>query len=341
MENAVPLASVAEVAEAIARIQQVADLEQLRVQWLGKKGQITQAMQGLAGLEPEQRRARGAELNQQKNAIQELLEQRRTQLESQLLQQRLASESVDVTLPGRETERGGLHPVRQTLNWIEGYFSRLGFDVADGPELEDDFHNFTALNIPEDHPARAMHDTFYLQDGRVLRTHTSPVQIRYLEQHQPPLRMIATGRVYRRDSDITHTPMFHQVEGLYLDEGASFADLRGLLADFLQEFFGSSGLPVRFRPSYFPFTEPSAEVDIGCVICNGAGCRVCKDTGWLEVLGCGMVHPAVLEMAKVDQERLTGFAFGLGVERLSMLRYGINDLRLFFENDLRFLRQFA
>ncbi len=341
MENAAPLASVAEVAEAIARVDTIVDLEQLRVQWLGKKGHLTRAMQGLAGLDPEQRRARGAELNQQKNAIQDLLEQRRAEIDQQVLERRLASESIDVTLPGRNAVQGALHPVRQTLDWIEDYFARLGFDVADGPELEDDFHNFTALNIPEDHPARAMHDTFYLEDGRVLRTHTSPVQVRYLAEHQAPLRMIATGRVYRRDSDLTHTPMFHQVEGLYLDEGASFADLRGLLADFLQEFFGSSSLPVRFRPSYFPFTEPSAEVDVGCVICNGEGCRVCKNTGWLEVLGCGMVHPAVLEMAKVDQERFTGFAFGLGVERLTMLRYGIHDLRLFFENDLRFLRQFA
>ena len=341
MENAAPLASVAEVAEAIARVDTIVDLEQLRVQWLGKKGHLTRAMQGLAGLDPEQRRARGAELNQQKNAIQDLLEQRRAEIDQQVLERRLASESIDVTLPGRNTVQGALHPVRQTLDWIEDYFARLGFDVADGPELEDDFHNFTALNIPEDHPARAMHDTFYLEDGRVLRTHTSPVQVRYLAERQAPLRMIATGRVYRRDSDLTHTPMFHQVEGLYLDEGASFADLRGLLADFLQEFFGSSSLPVRFRPSYFPFTEPSAEVDVGCVICNGEGCRVCKNTGWLEVLGCGMVHPAVLEMAKVDQEQFTGFAFGLGVERLTMLRYGIHDLRLFFENDLRFLRQFA
>ncbi|MEL5849257.1 MAG: phenylalanine--tRNA ligase subunit alpha [Candidatus Igneacidithiobacillus chanchocoensis] len=341
VENAAPLASVAEVAEAIAELRQLAELDQLRVQWLGKKGYLTQALQGLAGLAPEQRRARGAELNQQKEAIQRLLDQRRQQLEAELLASRLADEAIDVTLPGRDSGRGTLHPVRQTLDWIEGYFSELGFEIADGPELEDDFHNFTALNIPADHPARAMHDTFYLEDGRVLRTHTSPVQIRYLEQHQPPLRMIATGRVYRRDSDLTHTPMFHQVEGLYLDESATFADLRGLLADFLQQFFARSDLPVRFRPSYFPFTEPSAEVDVGCVICNGKGCRVCKDTGWLEVLGCGMVHPAVLDMARVDQERFTGFAFGMGVERLTMLRYGITDLRLFFENDLRFLRQFA
>jgi phenylalanyl-tRNA synthetase alpha chain len=341
VENAAPLASVAEVAEAIAELRQLAELDRLRVQWLGKKGHLTLALQGLAELAPDQRRARGAELNQQKEAIQRLLDQRRQQLEAELLTHRLASEAIDVTLPGRDPGRGALHPVRQTLDWIEGYFSQLGFEIADGPELEDDFHNFTALNIPADHPARAMHDTFYLEDGRVLRTHTSPVQIRYLEQHQPPLRMIATGRVFRRDSDLTHTPMFHQVEGLYLDESASFADLRGLLADFLQQFFARSDLPVRFRPSYFPFTEPSAEVDVGCVICNGKGCRVCKDTGWLEVLGCGMVHPAVLDMARVDQERFTGFAFGLGVERLTMLRHGITDLRLFFENDLRFLRQFA
>jgi len=335
------MASSAEIAASIAEARDLRALEALRVHYLGKKGVLTQAMQSLAGLEPEARRAAGQKLNALKGEIQGWLEVRRGILESEALAERLAAESVDITLPGRAVQLGSLHPIRQTLQWIEEFFARLGFEVADGPEIEDDFHNFTALNIPADHPARAMHDTFYLDDSHVLRTHTSPVQIRYLESHRPPLRMIATGRVYRRDSDITHTPMFHQVEGLFLDESVNFADLRGLLADFLQAFFHRDDLPVRFRPSYFPFTEPSAEVDVGCVICGGGGCRVCKQTGWLEVLGCGMVHPAVLDMAEVDNERFAGFAFGLGVERLTMLRYGVNDLRLFFENDIRFLRQFA
>ena len=280
-------------------------------------------------------------LNGRKAEVQSLLQERKAQLEAMMIQARLRREGLDVTLPGRRVAWGSAHPIRQTLEWVEHYFGGLGFETSDGPEIEDDYHNFAALNIPEDHPARAMHDTFYLDAARLLRTQTSTVQIRYLETHQPPLRMIATGRVYRRDSDITHTPMFHQVEGLLLDERASFADLRGLLADFLQTFFARPDLPVRFRPSYFPFTEPSAEIDIGCVICGGSGCRVCKQTGWLEVLGCGMVHPAVLAGAGVDGERFSGFAFGMGVERLTMLRYGVNDLRLFFENDLRFLKQFS
>ncbi|MGC9238920.1 MAG: phenylalanine--tRNA ligase subunit alpha [Acidithiobacillus sp.] len=335
------MASSTEIADRIAGAPDLRALEALRVHYLGKKGVLTQAIQSLAKLEPEARREAGQRLNRLKGEVQEWLEARRKVLESQALAERLSAESVDITLPGRAVQHGSLHPIRQTLQWIEEFFGHLGFEVADGPEIEDDFHNFTALNIPADHPARAMHDTFYLDDTHVLRTHTSPVQIRYLESHEPPLRMIATGRVYRRDSDLTHTPMFHQVEGLFLDESVNFADLRGLLADFLQAFFNRSDLPVRFRPSYFPFTEPSAEVDVGCVICGGGGCRVCKQTGWLEVLGCGMVHPAVLEMAGVDNERFAGFAFGLGVERLTMLRHGVNDLRLFFENDIRFLRQFA
>lgn len=335
------MASSAEIADSIAGAQDLRALEALRVQYLGKKGMLTQAMQALAGLDPQARREAGQKLNVLKDDIQEWLEARRRVLEEEAMVARLAAESIDITLPGRAVQHGSLHPIRQTLQWIEEFFTQLGFEVADGPEIEDDFHNFTALNIPADHPARAMHDTFYLDDSHVLRTHTSPVQIRYLESHEPPLRMIATGRVYRRDSDLTHTPMFHQVEGLFLDESVNFADLRGLLADFLQAFFQRKDLPVRFRPSYFPFTEPSAEVDVGCVICGGKGCRVCKQTGWLEVLGCGMVHPSVLEMAGVDNERFAGFAFGLGVERLTMLRYGVNDLRLFFENDIRFLRQFA
>ncbi len=335
------IASVAEAASAIAAANDMAVLEQIRLHWLGKKGILTQAMQQLGQLTPEARREAGQRLNERKSEVQALLQARKVTLESAAIQARLQQERLDVTLPGRRVALGGSHPVRQTLEWVEQYFSGLGFEISDGPEIEDDYHNFAALNIPEDHPARAMHDTFYFDQNRVLRTHTSPVQIHYLETHRPPLRMIATGRVYRRDSDITHTPMFHQVEGLLLDDESSFADLRGLLEDFLQNFFAKPDLPVRFRPSYFPFTEPSAEVDVGCVICGGNGCRVCKQTGWLEVLGCGMVHPAVLTGAEVDNEVFSGFAFGMGIERLTMLRYGVNDLRLFFENDLRFLKQFS
>ena len=244
-----------------------------------------------------------------------------------------------MTLSGRNSEAGGVHPVNRTLRRIESYFGQMGFSVAEGPEVEDDFHNFTALNIPEHHPARAMHDTFYFDAGRLLRTHTSPVQVRVMENAEPPYRIIAPGRVYRCDSDLTHTPMFHQVEGLLIDESTTFVDLKGVLYEFVTHFF-EKDLGVRFRPSYFPFTEPSAEVDIECVMCSGKGCRVCSHTGWLEILGCGMVHPKVLESVGVDSEKYTGFAFGMGVERLTMLRYGVNDLRLFFENDLNFLKQF-
>ncbi|MDG1253909.1 MAG: phenylalanine--tRNA ligase subunit alpha, partial [Glaciecola sp.] len=251
----------------------------------------------------------------------------------------LEAEKIDVTLPGRGEETGGLHPVTRTLQRIEQYFQHIGFQVAEGPEVEDSTHNFTALNIPEHHPARAMHDTFYFNAETLLRTHTSPVQVRVMEGQAPPLRVIAPGRVYRCDSDLTHTPMFHQVEGLMVDEHVSFTDLKGILADFLKAFF-EKDLNVRFRPSYFPFTEPSAEADIECVMCDGKGCRVCSHTGWLEVLGCGMVHPNVLKSVGIDPEEYTGFAFGMGVERLTMLRYGVNDLRAFFENDLRFLKQF-
>jgi phenylalanyl-tRNA synthetase alpha chain len=260
-------------------------------------------------------------------------------LETAAVDARLVSEAIDVTLPGRGQRPGGYHPISRTLTRIEALFARIGFTVAEGPEVEDDFRNFEALNIPPHHPARAMHDTFYFDAHTLLRTHTSPVQIRVMEQQAPPVRIIAPGRVYRCDSDITHSPMFHQVEGLLVDEDVSFADLKGVLDDFLRHFF-ERDLAVRFRPSYFPFTEPSAEVDIQCVICGGDGCRVCKHSGWLEVLGCGMVHPAVFEKVGIDSERYTGYAFGMGVERLSMLRYGVNDLRLFFDNDLRFLRQF-
>jgi phenylalanyl-tRNA synthetase alpha chain len=254
---------------------------------------------------------------------------------------RLQTEQVDITLPGRRRAAGGLHPVTVTMNRIDKMFGKLGFDVAEGPEVEDEFHNFEALNIPEHHPARAMHDTFYFDDGRLLRTHTSPVQIRVMEHQEPPLRVIAPGRVYRCDSDLTHTPMFHQVEGLLVDVDVSFSVLKGTLEEFLKLFFEQENLKTRFRPSYFPFTEPSMEVDISCVICAGEGCRVCGQTGWLEVLGCGMVHPELFRHTGVDGEKYTGYAFGMGVERLAMLRYGVNDLRLFFDNDLRFLQQFV
>jgi len=328
---------------ALEAINAAADeraLEQIRVEYLGKKGQLTELLKGLGKLAPEERPAAGERINQIKQQIQQALDSKRDILVEQALQQQLASESIDVSLPGRRQHTGGLHPVSLTIERIRQLFQSVGYSVAEGPEIEDDYHNFEALNIPGHHPARAMHDTFYINPNTVLRTHTSPVQVRVMEQGKPPFRMICPGRVYRCDSDLTHTPMFHQVEGLLIDENVSFADLKGTLADFLQNFF-EADLAVRFRPSYFPFTEPSAEVDMSCVMCSGKGCRVCKNTGWLEVLGCGMVHPAVLECSGIDSTRYQGFAFGMGVERLAMLRYGVNDLRLFFENDLRFLKQFG
>jgi phenylalanyl-tRNA synthetase alpha chain len=316
-------------------------LDQVKARYLGKSGAITEQMKGLATLSVDQRKSAGAQINQIKDQVEVLLKARRDAIQAEELGRQLAAESLDVTLPGRGENVGGLHPVTRTLARIERLFASIGFVAADGPEIETDFYNFTALNIPENHPARAMHDTFYLDGGVLLRTHTSPVQVRYMQNNKPPIRIIAPGRVYRCDSDVTHTPMFHQVEGLWVDESVSFADLKGVLADFMARFFERDNLPVRFRPSFFPFTEPSAEMDIGCVICNGAGCRVCSHTGWLEVLGCGMVHPNVFEHVNLDAERYQGFAFGLGVERLAMLRYGVDDLRLFFENDVRFLKQFA
>jgi phenylalanyl-tRNA synthetase alpha chain len=332
-------ALIDEAEREIAAASSVDAVEQLRVRYLGKKGVLTEQLKRLGTLSPDERPAFGKQVNDAKQGVQDLLAGRREVLEEDALRAQIAAESVDVTLPGRGIDRGGLHPVSRTLMRLEEIFRGMGFDVADGPEVEDDFHNFEALNIPPDHPARAMHDTFYLDPGYVLRTHTSPVQIRYMEQHTAPLRVIAPGRVYRCDSDVTHTPMFTQIEGLWVDETISFANLKGLLTEFLAQFF-ERDLAVRFRPSFFPFTEPSAEADISCVICGGEGCRVCGHTGWIEVLGCGMVHPEVFRHAGVDSERYQGLAFGLGVERLSMLRYAIDDLRLFYENDLRFLRQF-
>ena len=315
-------------------------LEDVRVEYLGKKGLVTQHMKSLGKLSAEERPQAGQLINQVKQRIQTSLESKKADLASAALNVRLAAEKLDVSLPGRGQSVGGLHPVTRTMERIEDLFIQLGFEVAEGPEIEDDFHNFEALNIPETHPARAMHDTFYFPDGKVLRTHTSPVQIRVMQEQKPPLRVIAPGRVYRCDSDLTHTPMFHQVEGFMIDEHVTFADLKGILNDFLHHFFERDDLAVRFRPSYFPFTEPSAEADIQCVMCSGEGCRVCSHTGWIEILGCGMVHPKVLGHVNIDSEKYTGFAFGIGVERMAMLRYGINDLRLLFENDLRFLRQF-
>lgn len=325
---------------AVAHSTDLAGLDQVRVHYLGKKGALTEYLKGLAHLTPEDRPRVGQEVNNAKQALQAAIETRRVTLQESALKARLAQESLDITLPGRGQATGGLHPITRSLQRIQQLFAHAGFDVAEGPEIESDYYNFEALNIPANHPARAMHDTFYVDAHTVLRTHTSPVQIRVMQNQQPPLRVIAPGRVYRCDSDLTHTPMFHQVEGFVVDQDVSFADLKGALHDFLQGFFERE-LDLRFRPSYFPFTEPSAEVDIQCVICNGRGCRVCKQTGWLEVMGCGMIHPQVFAKVGIDNERYTGFAFGLGVERLTMLRYGVNDLRLFFENDLRFLRQFS
>jgi len=326
--------------EAVQAAGSPAELEQLRVDYLGKKGQLTSLLKNLGTLSPEDRPKAGALINEVKQELAGLLNARKDDLEQQALAEKLAAERVDVTLPGRRVDAGGLHPITRTIQRVEDFFAGMGFDVVEGPEIEDDYHNFEALNIPAHHPARAMHDTFYIDDAHVLRTHTSGVQVRTMETREPPLRIVCPGRVYRCDSDLTHSPMFHQVEGLLIDEHSSFGDLKGLLEQFLHAFFERSDLDVRFRPSYFPFTEPSAEVDIQCVKCSGAGCRVCSHTGWLEVLGCGMVNPRVFEMTGIDTERFTGFAFGLGVERLAMLRYGIGDLRLNFDNDLRFLRQF-
>ncbi len=332
-------AIVQEAEHAVAGALDLGQLDRLRVKYLGKKGVLTEQLKQLGALPPEERPAAGQAINAAKKELQQAIQARKEALQQAAMGARLAGESLDVTAPGRGQRPGGVHPVTRTLERIEALFAQLGFEVAEGPEVEDDYHNFEALNIPPEHPARAMHDTFYFDTHRLLRTHTSPVQIHVMESRSPPLRVIAPGRVYRCDSDVTHTPMFHQVEGFLVDEDVSFADLKGTLDDFLRNFF-ERDLAVRFRPSYFPFTEPSAEVDIQCVICNGDGCRVCSHTGWLEILGCGMVHPNVFEYVGVDNEQFTGYAFGMGVERLAMLRYGVNDLRLFFENDLRFLRQF-
>src|ERR1700733_12635171 len=325
--------------DEVTRVGDLAALDEVRVRWLGKKGTLTEQLKALGALPAAERRDAGAKINEAKSLLQTALDERRVALEKAEIDSQLAAGRIDVTLPGRGEERGGLHPVTKARLRIEKLFRRAGFEVASGPEIEDDFHNFEALNIPANHPARAMHDTFYFPDGRLLRTHTSPVQIRAMRARKPPMALIAPGRVYRNDSDMTHTPMFHQVEGIVVGENVSFANLKAMLHTFVERFF-EQPLGMRLRPSYFPFTEPSAEVDIECVFCHGAGCRVCKQTGWLEILGCGMIHPNVLAAAGIDSEKWQGYAFGMGIERVTMLRYSVDDLRLFFENDVQFLKQF-
>ncbi|MGL6072509.1 phenylalanine--tRNA ligase subunit alpha [Craterilacuibacter sp.] len=313
---------------AIAAVSDLIELEQVKAKYLGKSGELTGLLKQLGALAPDERKSAGAVINAAKQAFEAAHNARRDAINSAKLEQQLAAEALDVTMPGRGKGTGGLHPVTLTLERITELFRSMGFEVADGPEIETDFHNFQALNIPEDHPARAMQDTFYVEGGDVLRTHTSPIQVRYMLDNQPPIKIIAPGRVYRVDSDATHSPMFHQMEGLWVDEDVSFADLKATITDFLRRFFEREDLQVRFRPSFFPFTEPSAEID------------VLGEKGWLEVGGCGMVHPNVLANVGIDAERYTGFAFGIGLDRFAMLRYGVNDLRLFFENDLSFLKQF-
>ncbi len=321
---------ISEARVAFDNVTELAQLEQVKARFLGKSGALTQLRKGLASLSPEERPKAGARFNEVKGSIEQLLGDRREAIQAKVLAARLEQEKIDVTMPGRDRAGGGLHPVTRTLERVTTLFRSMGFDVADGPEIETDFYNFTALNQPEDHPARSMHDTFYLEgEQHLLRTHTSPIQIHYMQQHRPPVRVIAPGRVYRVDSDATHSPMFHQLEGLWVDETATFSDLKGVVREFLRNFFEIEDLEVRFRPSYFPFTEPSAEIDM-----------TFRD-GWLEIGGCGMVHPQVLRNVEIDPERFQGFAFGMGLDRLAMLRYGVNDLRLFFDGDLRFLRQFA
>jgi phenylalanyl-tRNA synthetase alpha chain len=333
-------ALVAAAKAEILNCASIEDLETIRVRLLGKKGEITEQLKSLGAMPADVRKTAGARINEAKAQLTVALDERRQALEAQKLAQQLASDTIDVTLPGRGQSGGGLHPVTRVRRRIEQIFRNAGFTIEDGPEIEDEWHNFEALNIPANHPARAMHDTFYFADGRLLRTHTSPVQVRAMQGRKPPFRVIAPGRVYRNDSDMTHTPMFHQVEGLVVDEGITFANLKAVLHGFMQALF-EKDVKMRLRPSYFPFTEPSAEVDISCVACGGTGCRVCKQTGWVEVAGCGVVHPNVLRAVNIDPERYTGYAFGMGIDRLTMLRYNVNDIRLYFENDLRFLKQFA
>lgn len=315
------------------------ELDEVRVRYLGKKGEVTALLKGLGALSPEERPAAGQAVNRGRKEIEDLLAGRKVVIQGLEAEQRLKSQVVDVSLPGVVYDRGSRHPVTRVMGEILDIFRGMGFSVHQGPEVEKDYYNFEALNFPKDHPARDMQDTFFVEEEVVLRTHTSPVQVRAMEKQDPPLRIVSPGRVYRHDYDVTHSPMFHQVEGFMVDEGVAFSDLKGVLVEFVHQFFGHE-VPVRFRPSFFPFTEPSAEVDMGCVMCRGKGCRVCSGTGWLEILGSGMIHPEVFRHVGYDSEKYTGFAFGMGVERIAMLHYGIDDIRLLFENDVRFLKQF-
>jgi phenylalanyl-tRNA synthetase alpha chain len=335
------------VSERVQQCGSEADIEQLRVEVLGRKGQVTMLLRGLKDLPAQERPRAGEQLNQLRQQLEEELEARLTVVKQESRERALREERVDITLPGARVERGRIHPLNLVMDEMIDVFSGMGFEIARGPDIEDDYHNFEALNIPKDHPARDMQDTFFVASGHLLRTHTSPVQIRTMESRPPPLQVIVPGAVYRHDDDATHSPMFHQVEGFVVDQGIAFSDLKGVLTHFLRQMF-SSGTGVRFRPSFFPFTEPSAEIDIQCVICGGSGCgdagqpcRVCKNTGWLEILGAGLIDPAVFRFVGYDAEKFSGFAFGMGVERIAMLKYGIDDIRLFFQNDLRFLRQFG
>lgn len=325
--------------QQIDAVSDLADLDALRVEFLGKKGELTLLLKNLSNLTEEERPKAGQSVNLAKQNIAKKIADKKQILETEVLNKKLAGETIDVTLPGRKNIPGNLHVISKVRQRLTNYFSQMGFEVVEGPEIETDYYNFETLNIPSHHPARAMHDTFYFSDLSLLRTHTSPVQIRAMEKSTPPFRLIAPGRVYRCDSDVTHTPMFHQVEGLYVDKDVNFAGLKSILNDFFHYFFEKK-LALRFRPSYFPFTEPSAEVDIQCTKCEGKGCRICKQTGWLEVMGCGMVHPNVLKAVNIDPTVYSGWAFGMGIDRLAMLRYGIDDLRILFENDVSFLKQF-
>lgn len=327
--------------EASLIIQKAAtlqEMDEIRVKYLGKKGEFTEISKSMRDLSPEERPAFGQMVNDVKTVITTLIEEKTTEIKNKVKKEQLESETLDISLPGREVSTGGLHPITETMNFLKNIFVEMGFDVAEGPEVEFTSYNFDALNIPETHPSRDLQDTFYMSENVVLRTHTSPVQARYMEKHQPPFRMVCPGKVYRNDYDISHTPMFHQMEGLMVGPEVSFANLKAMLEQFVTRVFGET--KVRFRPHFFPFTEPSAEMDVQCVICKGEGCRLCKHSGWLEIMGCGMVDPAVLEAVGYDPEEVSGFAFGMGIERVTMLRYGIDDLRAFFENDVRFLKQF-
>lgn len=327
------------VSQELASIASLEDLKRVKTSILGRKGLLAQALEQFKSLSPEEKKTVGREINQLKNGTEERLNQLEAGYLEEEKRRKERQSAVDITLPGKRPLAGRVHPITATFREIDRIFSSLGFAVAEGPDIETDYYNFEALNIPKDHPARDMQDTFYVAPGVVLRTHTSPVQIHVMEKQLPPVRVIAPGAVYRNDQDISHTPMFHQVEGLMVDRNVRFSDLKGILTVFIHEMFGAD-VPVRFRPSYFPFTEPSAEVDIGCVICKGSGCRVCKGTGWLEILGSGMVHPQVFRIVGYDPEEISGFAFGMGVERIAMIRYGIDDIKQFYNNDLRFLSQF-